>query len=347
MAAKPISQRIRAGALPGKVTDVHAHVGISLKAYASSEYPYAQSLEGLYYRQKANGVDYSVVFTYAPELYFDLPALLRQGRMVPAAEAARGASAPYALENRLLFTEIFRFCPELQDRFLPFVTVDPVRKIKEQLAALEEPGRRVSGLRSQSGAGGLPVQGDGAAGGGGSAAGVRRRHDLPVLFHVTVDPKEEFSQASDTFRVVERHPELRFCLAHCIGFNREFLEKADGLPNVWVDTSALKIQVQAAYEGQTFMAKPEERFDWDYADHVSVMESLVERFPDTILWGSDSPYYAFIVPPLPGLWQLPGVQAQGHLRAGEGGPGRVGPGASAEGRLFKHGRVPVRRTVGA
>ena len=284
--------------LAGKVTDVHAHVGISVKAYANAEYPYCQSLEGLYYRQKANGVDYSVVFAYAPELYFDLPTLIRQGRLVPAAEPV--SEAPYALENRLLFAEIFRFCPELRERFLPFVTVDPGRKIREQLAALEELagqhpiyGVKVAPVACQSKVTGLLEEGE-------ALLEFARRHDLPVLFHVTVDPKEEFSQASDTFRVVEAHPAMRFCLAHCIGFNREFLELADSLPNVWVDTSALKIQVQAAYEGYPFMAEPGERFDWDYSNHVSVMKSLVERFPDTILWGSDSPAYAYMVRRLQG-----------------------------------------------
>ena len=281
-------------ALAGKLTDVHTHVGISLKAYANSEYPYAQSLEGLYYRQKANGVDYSVVFTYTPELYFDLPTLLQERAMVPAAEPPKGASAPYALENRLLYLEIFQFFPELKDRFLPFVSVDPVRRIREQLAALEELaaehpvyGIKVSPVLCQSRLTGLLEEGE-------ALLDFAGRHDLPMLIHVTVAPAEEFSQAADAFRVVERHPELRFCLAHCIGFNRDWLEKADALPNVWVDTSALKIQVQAAYEGQEFMAKPGERFDWDYHDHLSVMKSLVERFPDTILWGSDSPCYSYI-----------------------------------------------------
>jgi hypothetical protein len=281
-------------ALAGKLTDVHAHVGISLKAYANSEYPYAQSLEGLHYRQKANGVDCSVVFTYAPELYFDLPTLLQESAMVPAEKPLEGAGAPYALENRLLYKEIFQFCPELKDRFLPFVSADPVRKIREQLAALEELaaeypvyGIKISPVFCQSKLTGLLEEGEGLL-------DFAAQRDLPVLLHVTVAPEEEFSQASDAFRVVERHPELRFCLAHCIGFNREYLEKADGLPNVWVDTSALKIQVQAAHQGETFMAKPEDRFDWDYSDHLSVMKSLVGQFPDTILWGSDSPYYTYI-----------------------------------------------------
>lgn len=294
MAATIGGSRIGAGSLAGKLIDVHAHVGISLKAYASAEYPYAQSLEGLYYRQKANGVDFSVVFTYTPELYFDLPVLLRDGRMLPACEPPKGASAPYALENRLLFTEIFGHCPELKDRFLPFVSVDPVRNIREQLAALEELaaehpvyGIKVSPVLCQSRVTGLLEEGE-------ALLDFAARRDLPVLLHVTVAPEEQFSQAAGAFRVVERHPELRFCLAHCIGFHREFLEKADDLPNVWVDTSALKIQVQAACRRETFMAKPEERFDWDYADHLSVMKSLVGRFPETILWGSDSPCYSYI-----------------------------------------------------
>ncbi len=294
MAAATAVPPIGASALAGKVIDLHAHVGISLKAYARSEYPYAQDLEGLYYRQKANGVDYGVVFTHAPELYFDPGALMRDGEMVPAAEPPRGASAPYALENRLLFTELHRFCPELAGRFLPFVSIDPVRKIREQLAALEELateyplyGLKVSPVLCQSRVTGLLEQGEGLL-------DFAARRNLPALLHVTVDPKEEFSQAADAFRVAERHPSIRFCLAHCIGFNREFLEKADRLLNVWVDTSALKIQVEAAFRGESFMAAPGARFGWDYSNHLAVMKSLVERFPDTILWGSDSPYYSYI-----------------------------------------------------
>ena len=266
--------------------------------------------------------------------------------MVPAEKPPEGAGAPYALENRLLYKEIFQFCPELKDRFLPFVSVDPVRKIREQLAALEELaaeypvyGIKVSPVFCQSRLTGLLEEGE-------ALLDFAGRRDLPVLLHVTVAPEEEFSQAADAFRVVERHPELRFCLAHCIGFNREYLEKADALPNVWVDTSALKIQVQAAHQGETFMAKPEERFDWDYSDHLSVMKSLVGAVPRHDPLGLRFPILHLHPPPEAGRGQLPAVRSQGHLRAGEGGPGRLATGAAAEGRLFEHGRLPVWRTVG-
>ncbi len=53
------------------------------------------------------------------------------------------------------------------------------------------------------------------------------------------------------------------------------------------------------------MAPPAERFDWDYTDHCAVMLELTARFPDTIIWGSDSPAYTYIVRRLqgPGVWQ--------------------------------------------
>jgi hypothetical protein len=234
-----------------------------------------------------------VVFPFGPELHFDLSELIRRGRMVPA--EAPYSEAPYILENRLLLTELHCFCPEHRERFLPFVSVDPVRATARQLEALgvlggEYPiyGIKISPVACQSRVTGLLAEGE-------SLLDYAEEQDLPVLFHVTVHPQEEFSQAADTFRVIERRPSLRFCLAHCIGLHRGFLEQADAMPNVWVDTSALKIQVQAAYEGAPFVAGPEDRFDWDYSDHRRVMQSLVERFPDTILWGSDSPYYSFMV----------------------------------------------------
>jgi hypothetical protein len=281
-----------AATLADKVTDIHAHVGIDIKGYARQEYPYCQSLEGLYYRQKANDVDLSVVFTYSTDLFFDLKTLIREGRMVPAAEPL--VEAPYVHENQMLFVEIFRFCPELKDRFIPFVIIDPVRKVREQVSALEKLvqeyplyGIKVVPVGCQSKITGLLEEGE-------AFLAFAAQYDLPLLFHVTVHPDEQYSQAVDAFRIVEKHPELRFCLAHCVGLHKGLLQQANDMPNVWVDTSALKIQVQAAYEGYAFMAPPAERFDWDYSSHVTVLRELMDHFPDTIVWGSDSPAYTYI-----------------------------------------------------
>jgi predicted TIM-barrel fold metal-dependent hydrolase len=287
------TRRIGPADLAGRTIDIHSHLGLSVKAYAACEYPYCQSIEDLCYRQRANGVDAGVVFPFAPDMAFDLRALVSEGRVVRSGAAA--SPVPYQAENRMVFAEVHRFHPEWQTRFLPFVSVDPGRCVPEQLASLEELagehpvyGIKISPVFCQS-----PLScllGEGAA-----FLEFAARLDLPLLLHVTVDPTEEYSQVSEAFRIVERHPELRFCLAHCVGLSREYLERADAAANVWVDTSALKIQVQAAFEGMAFMAPPAQRFDWDYSDHRQVMCRLLEAFPRTIVWGSDSPAYTYIV----------------------------------------------------
>ena len=66
------------------------------------------------------------------------------------------------------------------------------------------------------------------------------------------------------------------------------------MENVWVDTSAMAIQVQVVASGSPVMATGSDRFDADYRDHRRVFVALAEAYPETILWGTDSPYYSFI-----------------------------------------------------
>ena len=130
--------------------------------------------------------------------------------------------------------------------------------------------------------------------GGADFIAFARERDLPFLFHTTLDPREGYSHADDAFRVIDANPDIRVCLAHCIGFGESHLERAAALPNVWVDTAALKIQVQLAAENSPLMALGDERIAADFDDHTDVMRVLAERFPDTLIWGSDSPAYAYI-----------------------------------------------------
>lgn len=295
--------------LLGKVTDIHAHIGMSIKAYACTEFPYGQTVEGLVYRLAANEVDHATAFSLAPSLYLDIPTLVREGKAVPAGRPI--SRAPYELENRMLFTEVYRYCPEHAGRILPFVCVDPGREVDGQLRALEELGGEypIYGIKCS------PVACQSSVkeflGGGEPLLAFAAQHDLPVLFHVTTDPQEGYSGVADTLDLVERHPELRFCLAHCCGFDQRSLDRAAALPNGWVDTAALKIQVQMVYENSPLMPSPEDRFDCDYSDHLRVMQALTDAFPDTIVWGTDSPWYSFISR----RQQAPGVFTEFRLKA--------------------------------
>ena len=284
-------RRINREDLAGKVIDCHAHLGVSLKAWAAGEYPYGQSIEGLYYRQLAAGVDVNIVFPESPDLFFDLAALI-EGRTVPAERPL--SPAPYVSENQMLMREVFRFCPEYQSRFMPFVSVDPGRMVDEQIAALHELesefpiyGIKIVPVSCQTPITALLHEGR-------ALLEFARDRDLPFLFHTTVDPKETYSHARLAFEVIDSAPELRFCLAHCIAFHRGFLDRAGASKNIWVDTSAMAIQVRAAAQDIPIMAAGADRFEADYSDHRSVMRSLVEAYPDTIIWGTDSPFYTYI-----------------------------------------------------
>lgn len=165
-------------------------------------------------------------------------------------------------------------------------------------------GIKVSGVGCQSSLRGL-------LGVGRPLLAFAEKRDLPLLFHVTVHPEERYSQVSDALDIAARHSGLRFCLAHCLGFSRALLEQAALLPNVWVDTAALKIQVQLAHENSSITAPPEDRFDWPYHDHRQVMRALAQRYPSTLVWGSDSPAYAYICR----RQQAPGVVTEFRLKA--------------------------------
>ena len=287
-----VTRHIHPKDLAGKVIDAHAHAGINIKAFAETGFPYCSSIEDLFYRQTANGVDCSVVFPITPELFFDIPVYAQTGKLVPAAQPL--SPAPYVQENRMILRDVFRFCPEKASHFLPFLSVDPGRLVLEQMASLRELeqefpiyGLKINPVGCQTKVTKLLEEGE-------VFLEFVRERNLAIMFHVTTDPREGFSGADDTFKVLEKHPDLRCCLAHCIGFHRAHLERAHSMPNVWVDTSALKIQVQLAHENSPIMAGLADRLGSDYSNHLAVMKTLVERYPETIIWGSDAPYHSYI-----------------------------------------------------
>ena len=283
--------RLQESDLVGKTIDVHSHLGVTIKSYACLEYPYAQSVEGMYYRQLAGGVDVNVVFPFSPDLHFDLHRLV-EGTVTPDANPI--SSAPYVRENRLLMQEIYMCCPELQHRFLPFVSVDPGCEVTAQIAALEQLEQEypIYGIKVLPVFCQVPITK--LLDEGRPFLEFARSRNIPFLFHTTSDVREEYSNAELAFKVIEQNMDLRFCLAHCIGFHRGYLDRAAELGNVWVDSAAMKIQVDLVPLGM-FDFLGENRFDADYSDYCKVMRQLVEAYPSMMLWGSDSPAYSYMV----------------------------------------------------
>ncbi|MCX7705772.1 MAG: amidohydrolase [bacterium] len=277
--------------LKGKIIDAHSHAGVSIKAYMNMEYPYAATIEGIAFRQERFGIDVNIVFPHSPDLFFD-PLYLKRGICkVPEKPVSR---APYEIENELLLKEIYEFCPEYEGRFIPFISVDPKRAIKQQVKNILklEKKYKIFGIKI------VPVVCQasilGLLGEGKEILELAREKNWPITLHTTVHKEETFSHARLNFKVIEKHPEIRFCLAHCIGFDKNYLEMADTMKNVWVDTSALTIQVQLAQQNHPIVAQKKDRLDADYTDHKKVIRALVDAFPETIIWGTDTPAYSYI-----------------------------------------------------
>lgn len=283
--------RLSRRVLEGKTIDVHSHAGVSLETYARGEYPYAMPVEGLYYQQLAGGIDVNVVFPFTPHLRFDYDGVVA-GTLRPAARPV--SPAPYAAENALILREIHDYCPALKRRFLPFVSIDCERDVPAQLAELRRlwaaygfHGIKINPVISQSHVRQL-------LGAGAPLLDFAEEHDLPLLIHTCPVPGDEYSQATDVFAVIDARPRLRFCLAHALLFHRSFLDRAAAAPNVWVDTAALKIQVDVVRPWIGKSVKAADLIDADFSDFGRVMDALCAAYPDTILWGSDSPAYAYI-----------------------------------------------------
>lgn len=284
-------EKIKPSELNGKVIDIHSHIGFSLKAYSTCEYPYCQTLEGLYYKQIACGVDINVVFPFTSDLYFD-PVEMKKGNMVPAKNPI--SEAPYKIENQMLMKEVFDFCPELSHRFISFISIDTLREVREQydlLLELEKTypiyGIKISPIMSQSKIIHLLDEGK-------IFLDFARERNIPFIIHTTTDKSEQYSSPYDILIIAEKNPDLRFCLAHSICFHKELLTRADELPNTWVDTSALTIQVQLVRENHPIAPEPKDRIDTDFTDHKKVLLTMMNNFPETIIWGSDAPAYTYI-----------------------------------------------------
>jgi predicted TIM-barrel fold metal-dependent hydrolase len=286
-----MNRKINPASLEGKLIDIHSHAGVHLKAYICAEYPYACSIETIACHQKMAGVDVNVVFPFSADLFFD-SLYLKKGICRPSVRSV--SPSPYAIENQLLLREVYEFCPEYSGRFLPFISIDPGRSVAKQIKnilMLEKKypiyGIKISPVICQSRITAL-------LGEGRDFLDLVREKNWPLLLHTTVHKEEKYSNAAMAFEVIEKNQDIRFCLAHCIGFHDRYLRLADMMKNVWVDTAALKIQVQMARENSPIVAGKRERFKADYRDHRATMKALAEEFPDTIIWGTDAPAYSYI-----------------------------------------------------
>ena len=269
--------------------DCHNHVGIEPIHYYTNSFPYCQHLSTMVEEGKSLGVDHWIVFPFVTNLGLDQEAL-RENRI---ADNPNG-NVPYEFENRALMYEVYRLFPDEGAKTLPFAMFDPTRKVPEQVAALRELRREYLfyGLKAQTTIIQSPIKNllkDGKA-----LLELAEEWDIPILLHSSYLKEDIWAQAKDILDVVEVTPNVRFCVAHSLRFNRVQLDRLNDLPNAWFDCSAHRIHCQLAVRNSPLIAPPNLRFKSDYTRASHVLRDLAETYPKKLMWGSDSPFYSYV-----------------------------------------------------
>lgn len=263
--------------------DVHTHVGLDLGFYLNGWWPYAMTAQDLLTNMTRHGFDRAICFPFTLPSAFD-PYAYKSGemRLLPG-------RVPFDRENDLLAWEISKLAPG--GELLQFAMFDPVREVSAQLKNIEKLTGKIKGLKTQS----TVLQ-----------SNVRllldesrdlmlfaEQHNLPVLFHTSVHPADQWAQVADCIAVAEAYPRVRFNLAHSLRLDAIYLKQIAGLENVWVDCSAHLAHCTLAAKDSRVVAAPERRVDADFTKPTDVLQAIYDLIGDRYLWGSDAPYMSW------------------------------------------------------
>ena len=272
------------------IIDAHTHVGISANFYMQKGYPYALSLEDLLIRMKILEIDYSVVFPFVDSAYYENSA---QSKVIKTSN--KYCQFPYELENANLLNEINEIFPDSREKVMPFLMFDPSRETGRQASYMQELSAKypVYGLKTattyiQAFVNDLESKGK-------AILDFVRKNNLPIIFHSAVHPDDPWASVYDIVAFAERNSDIRICIAHSARFVEPVLEKAAKLKNCFVDLSAFIIHCELAHQDSPAVAEQSKRFAGDYQTPLSVMTDLAKTYPDTIIWGSDTPFYYMIL----------------------------------------------------
>ncbi len=271
------------------IIDGHAHIGISPKFYYQYGYPYAMSLEDMIIRMEFLEIDYSVVFPFVDSAFYEIDLEAKEIKTT-----TKYCTAPYEIENKNLLNEVYEIFPQYGEKILPFFMFDPSRETEKQAAIMEKLTEKypVYGIKTattyiQSFVKDLETKGK-------PILEFVKKKNLPILFHSSVHHADPWASVYDIVDFAERNPDVRVCIAHSARFTKPVLEKANQLKNCFVDLSAFIIHCKLAVDNSDSVAAEDIRFPGDYSNPLSVMTNLINAYPDTMIWGSDTPFYYWI-----------------------------------------------------
>lgn len=273
-----------------KLLDVHAHVGVDPLLYLTHSFPYSHSLRDSFEGGQRVGITHSVIFPWVTSFYYHLPSLMR-GKVVLERKIGK---APFHFENEQMLRQLYEILPSYISRYIPFVMVDPLRETRKQVRGLEALLHQYPfyGLKVHPRATQAYVESLGRE--GKPLLEFARAQNFPILIHGTLSPLDPLSQVSDILKLAGENPQLRFCVAHFCGFHQKLFEKADRMENVWVDSAAMSIGCDLVVQKSKVYESGTAKVPSNYRRPPVVFKELAERFPNTLMWGTDDPAHTWV-----------------------------------------------------
>lgn len=226
------------------------------------------------------GIEDGLVFPMAFTDYFDGTTMEQE-----VMDTTENMPVPYHDENRTLLESVQGY-----DNLHPVLffstgehdNVDDVRSLMEDHPEVK--GLKVHPKSSHSDLGQMHDS---------EILDVARDYDVPIITHLESDNWEErgdgfdlraYSSPERLVDLAEENPDIDFQGAHLANFSESFLQRASEMDNVYVDCSPPVMLTKL----DSHMAS--DALDLDYDNPARALDQLVEKFPDTIVYGSDYPY---------------------------------------------------------
>lgn len=267
--------------LKNKIIDIHTHsVGIEMNHFRTGTYPITQNILDLSNIILSNGIDFAVTFPMPTTVYYNYNLIYNENRFEPSGYS----DYPYQYENNALYNLILQM--KIQN-LIPFVSVSVQEKVKEQIKGIYSLHEKfgVYGIKYHSNTERLSIDNSRFE----PFAKLAHEMNIPILVH------SEFSQYShpdNILRFASKHPNVRICIAHCVRFHKNVLERINrDFENIYVDTAPL---VRLCKIAQNTQQQSNSLLALDFKVPLNALQEFIEFIPKKVLWGTDVPWHHFV-----------------------------------------------------
>lgn len=258
------------------IIDCHTHAsGIDAYNFFIPRLPSTHSVAELERKIIDNKISYCIVFPMPFTLYYDPKEAVCNNKLQPSGLE----DFPYQTENKALLHEV-NFSSKSKC-FFPFLAIDPNEKVNEQMNFLKEE-KNYFGLKLHTVATNSSLKDFEYS----PFLELLKKRNMPLMIH---SGKTEESSSNYVFSFAERHPDVRVCIAHLAGFDKDILTRIKKTKNIFIDTSPfLSCCYLADKKDKRYLSS--NSLNLEFYDPIRVLSSVNSMLKGHLIWGTDEPW---------------------------------------------------------